>query len=529
MNDTKIKDLGKLFTQKGYNVVIGDSYRKMEEWLSYFRGSVNNLHHFTRKTMAGRKVDVYKPSLQMPKKVAEEWAGLTFNEKVQLLTGKKASQDVLDKVLIDNHFVEEMTTFLELVMGVYGTGAIIEYVADDKVKLNFVYGDKIMVIDYENSTIKGIAVVDEFDKGKMTYTHVMYHLYRKTITDYDELGEPIYSGEPKYRIEHEIYETRSGNKGIGHPNKQALEILFSEQEINEMAHPVYNEDGEIIDVIFYMEYDSEPHFQVFKPAIVNNYDVKSPMGMPLTANAVSSFDGIDSKSYNLNREDSLTRTRIFVDDRVMTWSKVKDSSGNIRKSKYFDEDDDVYQVITGLVDGNDSVVTSNPTYDSAPRIEAIKLDLGMCGFQCGLGTDYFSFEAGSVYVNEANVISSNSDTWRNRQKHVNRLHEVLVGMVKAVLFLSDIDYNESNIDIMFDDSIITDNTAKIIQLRLDAQDGLVPEYMYIMEQYKVNKDEALKIIEEAKNQDDLDEPLIPIVPPTEEPVDDEVDDEEDEE
>jgi len=511
MNNTKIKDLGKLFTKKGYNPVIGDTYMKIEEWLSYFRGSVNNIHHFTRKTMGGHIVDVHKPSLQMPKKVAEEWAGLIFNEKVQLLTGSKASQDKLDEVLIDNHFVEEMTTFLELIMGAYGTGAIIEYVADEKVKLNFVYGDKIMVIDYENSTIKGIAVIDEFETDKMAYTHVMYHLYRDGV----------------YRIEHEMYETKAGNKGVGKPC--SLGILFSEKEILEMQHPVYNDEGEIIDYIYFMEYDSEPHFQVFKPAIVNNHDVKSPMGMATTANGTAAFDGIDSKNFNLNREDSLTRTRIFVDDRVMTWEKLKDAQGNIRKTKYFNEDDDVYQVITGLVDGNESVVTSNPTFDSAPRIEAIKLDLGLCGFECGLGTDYFSFDNGSVYVNEANVISSNSDTWRNRQKHVNRLHGVLVGMIKAVLFLSGVEYTKLDIDVMFDDSIITDNTAKIIQLRLDAQDEIVPLYMYVMEQYKVNKEEALEIIEEAKNDNGYDEPLTPIVPPTEETVDDEVDDEEDEE
>jgi len=138
MNDTKIKDLGKLFTSKGYNVVIGTIYTKQEEWLSYFRGDVNNVHHFTRKTMSGHRIDVHKPSLQMPKKVAEEVTSLTFNEKVQLITGDATSQAALDEVLLDNHFIDEMTQFIELIVGVYGTGAILEYVAKDKVQLNFI-------------------------------------------------------------------------------------------------------------------------------------------------------------------------------------------------------------------------------------------------------------------------------------------------------------------------------------------------------------------------------------------------------
>ena len=218
MNDTKIKDLSKLFASKGYNVVIGTTFAKQEEWLSYFRGNVNNVHHFQRKSMSGRRIDMYKPSLQMPKKVAEEWTSLLYNEKVELITGSKDSQLALDEVLLDNHFTDEIVTFIELVMGAYGEGVIIEYIADDKVKLNFIYGDKIMVIGYENSTVTDIAVIDEFEKDKMAYTHVMYH----------EVDNEL------YRITHEMYVTKAVNKGLG--KECSLDILFSEQEIKGMTH-----------------------------------------------------------------------------------------------------------------------------------------------------------------------------------------------------------------------------------------------------------------------------------------------------
>ena len=97
MNSTKIKDLGKLFTSKGYNVVIGNAYTKQQEWLSYFVGSVPNVHHMTRKTMSGHRVDVIKPSLQMPKKVAEEWTSLLYNEKVSLITGVLPSSRISNR------------------------------------------------------------------------------------------------------------------------------------------------------------------------------------------------------------------------------------------------------------------------------------------------------------------------------------------------------------------------------------------------------------------------------------------------
>jgi len=366
-----------------------------------------------------------------------------------------------------------------------------------------------MVIDYVNSTITAIAVIDEFEKDKMAYTHIMYH----------EVDDGW------YRITHEIYETKKTNKGLG--KKTTLDILFSEVEIESMKHEIKNEDNEVVDYIYYMEYETEDaHFQVYKPPIVNNHDVKSPMGIPVIANALASFNGIDSKNFNLDREDSLTRTRIFVDDKVMEWSKVRDSQGNPQSRKYFNEDEDVYQIIKGMVDSDQSVVTSNPTYDSAPRIEAIKLDLAFIGFKCGLGTDYFSFENGSVYVNEANVISSNSDTWRNRNKHINRLKQVLIGMIKSILYLKEIEFNPKKIDVVFDDDIITDETAILIQMKTDALDGIIPMYLYTMRKYKVSKIQALKWEKESENDNALVEPKSEIVPPEEDNEEEEEDGEE---
>ena len=271
-----------------------------------------------------------------------------------------------------------------------------------------------------------------------------------------------------------------------------------------MVHPIYDDEGEIIDYEYYMEYDSEPHFQVFKMAIVNNHDVESPRGMPITANALSSFDGIDNKSFNLDREDSLTRTRIFVDDKATQLSKTLNASGKPEYVKYFDEAEDVYQVLKGMAVNTDKAIeTSNPTYESASRIESIKLDLAFIGFRCGLGTDYFSFDNGSVYVNEANVISSNSDTWRNRQKHINRLKKVLISMMKATMFLlkenqeysGDID--NLDYDVMFDDTIITDDNAVKEQMKIDSETGHIPKWKYNMFAYKVSEEEAKEMVLES--------------------------------
>lgn len=488
MNETKIKDLSNLFKSRGFNVVIGDIYRQQEIYVQYYRGDVNDFHNITRKISNGKTISTHKPSLNMGKKVAEDWTSLLFNEKVELIINNAQAQKAFDEVAKDNNFTDEMTNYIELAM-VYGTAVSVEYISNDKVKYNFIYGDKIMVIGYENSTITDIAIIDEFEEDGIAYTHVMYHTYDGEI----------------YRIEHEIYETKKTNKGLG--KKTDLSVLFTDAELEEMAQPVYDEDGEVIDVRFYIDYESEPHFQIFKPAIANNFDVKSPMGMSVFGNALTSMNGIDDANYGAMRDELLARKKIFVDDEATKVGNVKNIDGSTSRVKYFDEEEDIYQVIKGMADqGNKSMEVFAPVYDSLPRIDLIKLHLGMISFKCGLGTDYYSFENGSVYVNEANIISSNSDTWRNRQKHLNRLKPALIGLMKSTMFLlKDMgvyggELDNLEYDVMFDDDIITDDATVLKDMKEDSVDGFIPKWRYVMKRYKLNEEEAKEWLAEAEEE-----------------------------
>ena len=514
MNDTKIKDLSKLFTSRGFNVVVGSIYRQQQKWINWFRGEVQEFHYINSKRINGSVNSIRKPSLNMAKKVAEDLSGLLYNEKVELIVSNPDAQELIDSILKDNNFVDEMSNFIELTM-VYGTGVIIEYAAQGKIKHKFIYGDKIMVVGYENSTITDIAVIDDFVMDDMSYTHVMIH---QTEDD-------------TYRVTHEMYATKAANQGLG--KKTDMKVLFSEAEIAEMHHDIYNDSGEVIDVEYYLEYESKPHFQVFRPAITNNFDVKSPMGISAFANAIGAMQGADDMNFAMDRDSKLSMKRLFIDDAATKLAKRVDANGNTQFVKYFDEEEDIFQVLKGMTnDGNKAIESFAPLYDTAPHIEGIKLKLNLISFKCGLGTDFYSFENGSVYVNEANIISSNSDTWRNRQKHLNRLNQVLIGMMETIMFLAkDISLYNGDIEgleysVVFDDDIITDDATVLERLKVDALDGLIPEYLYIMKAYKLSKEEALALLEEANDdfEDDLVEPLIDDVPPTEK--DEEVEEEE---
>ena len=488
MNNTKAKDLNKLFISKGYNPVIGTIYQQQQYWVNWYRGDVDGFHNFQKKNAEGVMVSIQKGSLQMAKKVSEDLTSLIFNENVKLLTNEETSQAVLDAILEDNSYTDEMNNFVELTC-VYGTGVIVEYIVDGEIKMNFLFGDRLVVIGYDNTTPKEIAVIQEFSKGSMKYNHIMYHTYR----------------DNKYRITHEMYGTKSG-KGIGSATN--LNVLFSDDELKKMRHTTIKDNVEIVE--YYIEYESEPHFQIFKLGISNNFDVRSPMGVSLFANSTGTLENIDEKYFSSKVDSINSRKRLFVDDDATKLHKTKDTNNNVIYKKYFDSNETQYQTLKGMSkDGNKAIEIFAPDYDSMQHDDAIQNELNYLAFKCMLGTNYYSFKDGVVgYQNELSLTLSNAPLRRDRNKNLNRLRIVILGMMKSLLFLAkeNGDYS-GNLDleyeVQFDDDIFTDDATKLAQLRLDMQDGLVPEYKYVMAAYGLGKPEALEMLAEVDSVEEL--------------------------
>ena len=490
MNQTMAKDLNKLFIDRGFNPVIGTIYTQQQIWLQWYRGNVDGFHETVKKNAEGRNISVLKPSLQMAKKVSEDITSLLFNEKVTLTVSNKTAQEVLNETLLENNFYDEMTNFIELTC-VYGTGVIVEYIANNEVKMNYLFGDKVIIIDYENTTPTAIAVVQQFNKNSKKYNHIMYHTFADGV----------------YRIQHEIYSSKDA-MGLGRPD--SLDVLFSEQELKGMRHISYDGNTEIVE--YYTEYETNtPHFQVFKLGISNNYDVQSPLGVSVYANSLGTLENIDEKYYSSRMDSINSRKRIFIDEEATKIAKTKDASGNIEYRKYFDQDETQYQVLRGMAnDSNKAVEAFAPLYDSTQHDNAIQMELNYLSSKTMLGSNYYSFQDGAVgYQNEMNVIASNSDTFRNRKKNLNRLQIVLVSMMKSLLYLKgltgDYEYN-----VTFDDDIMTDDATVIEQYRKDAEAGIIPYEIYLMKAYKLNEEEAKEIAKVSTVYKDLENGVISI-------------------
>ena len=477
MEAQKLNQLLAIFRKKGFNPVIGTIYEQQQKWLSWYRGEVNDFHFYDIKSINGLKVGKKKMSLNMAKKVAEDWQSLLFNERVTLEVDDEKAQDIVNAVLERNQFIEEMSNFIELSM-VYGTGVIVEYLENSDVQLDFIYGDNIIPLSHRNKQITEIAAVQEFQKNSHFFTHVSYHLLN----------------DGKYTIVHELYKSKQRTY-LGSP--VGLNAVFSQHELSNMI------DG------FMVEFDSPmPFFQVFKPAIVNNFEVTSPMGISPIANSISLLAAIDEEFNGLYTEVKLSRKRLLVNSEATKTQIVKDRDGegnvSVRTVSYFDTDEEIFQSIP--MDESIPFKEFAPVYNSSPYIEGLNHKLNLLSQKVGLGNGYYRFDtSGGMTATE--VVSKNSDTWRNRNKHAKVLREVLSDMMRSILHLEKSvggfngDPDALDYTVHFDDSIIVDDAKRLEELKNDVLDGFIPKYVYIAEKYHITDDEAKAMLGEAQEED----------------------------
>ena len=120
------------------------------------------------------------------------------------------------------------------------------------------------------------------------------------------------------------------------------------------------------------------------------------------------------------------------------------------------------------------------------------------------------------HINEKAIISENSDLWSSKKKHKIILEQVLVDMVKAILFLLnelaetqieniDEEINDLNIKIKLNDSIIIDDEAQYAK-DLDLVDrNMMAKWQVLVKWFGLTEEEAKQQILEAETEGVVEE------------------------
>jgi len=493
MNKSKQNDIVNVLSKQGRNVIAGTLYDLIQLWKSWYRGDVNSFHRYTEVGVNGNTREREKLTFGLPKRIAEEWSSILWNEKVEISTDNEAVNKQLAVVFENNSHKVEYGNLLEKTFGFAGTGATVQYLADGETIIDYITGEFVIVTQGKDTQAQGLITVNEIEDNDKFITHLTIH----TLVN------------KQYIIEHQAFISDKQTE-LGNRNSSALRSIFTDETLSTMRTEFKDEEGKLTDVKFLIIYDTDiPFFQLIRPNITNNYDTNSKMGIPVIANSIDVYKALDNAYTSLDYESVFNKTvTVFGEKATKEKNKTNLSDGSTSRVKYIDPNNFSY-ISSPMNDTEDWVKRQKGEFESEPYVNTIDKNINWGGFKAGLGTKYWGFDGGTVYVNTENVISDNSDIWKNKVKHEIILSKALRDLVRAIVFLEQsqgrmpkLDIKTLDINIKFDDSIIQDD-EKLRARDLELVDkGYMPKWAYLVKWESMTETEAKDSIKQAQEEQD---------------------------
>lgn len=426
--------------RNGYTTVDDDYYARIALWQSWYQGKVNSFHTYSQYN-GQRKVTRQRKTMGMAKRFCEDWAALLLNEKVRINVGNQTAQAAIDEILKNNRFSVRGNQLIELAFAL-GTGAFVEYLDDGEVVIDYVRGSMVYPLAWDNGIITECAFASERKQGTEKYIYLNIH--RR-------------DAQGRYIIENKMFK-RNG----------------------ETIAPADLPEGVAQEVATGSEL---PYYQIIMPNIVNNADLSSPMGISVYANAIDNLQNIDLVFDSYDNEFRLGKKRILV-PLTLTQSTMADSG--VTRPVFDDNDVEFYVIETG-----DQTAQKIDEMNGALRYDAfeagIKTAINLAAYKCGFGENRYRFEGGTA-MTATQVISQDSDLFRNLKKHELILDTALQGLVKAIAQMAGIAIGEITIE--FDDSIIEDEDKERQRFMQEIREGLRQPWEYRVKYFGEDEDTA---------------------------------------
>lgn len=438
---TETKEVTRWLKQQGYTLVDDEWYARIDLWQQWYSGKVRSVHSY-RQFNGKKHVPRERKSLGMAKSIAEDWANLSLNEKVDITIKKKTAEKRINQVLQRNHFRMRANQLVELTFAL-GTGAFVEYTDGGETKIDYIRAGMIYPLSIDNGKITECAFASEKTAKDEKQVYLNMHIL--------EHG--------RYVVENHLFR-RQGS-------------MLTEIDLPEGVEQRVPTGSAI------------PHFQIIKPNIVNNVNLSCPMGISVYANALDQLESVDLIFDSYCNEFRLGKKRITVPISMTQMQMEED--GTVTPT-FDDADVEFYAVpaATSAGVGENKIVEHNMEIRSEAHSTGIQDALNMLSYKCGLGKDRYDFSDGQVRT-ATEVVSEKSDLFQNLKKHEILLNDALVGMVQAIAELEGLS-PDVEVAINFDDSIIEDTGAEKMRFMQEISSGVRQKYEYRMKFF--GEDEA---------------------------------------
>lgn len=467
------KVVGGYLNKGGWNIPYVDYFTKIQQYLSWYRGSVDDFHNY--KVYQGtRIVGCTRATLGMAKTVCEDTAGVLLNEKIKITMAEPLSQGLIDNVFKANNFYVNANQLVEIASAL-GTGAFVNGVDDKRVqKIDYVHGDMIFPLSWENGKIIECAFVIPGKEDGEVYCTLILHKKNKVTGMYEIETIDLKDNGDRIIPQHILGGGQVQNKNI-----------------------------------FYTK-SKNPLFHIIKPNIVNNFDKTCPLGMSIFGNAIETLKNIDIKYDSWRNEFETGKRKIFIKSNLYSIT-IKTDITDANIVPVVDPTDTMFYEIEWTKD-DIPIHEFSPALRDAEHLNSIDAELKLLGRKVGLGDNFYSFISGNVARTATEVVMSNNVLWRNKNKNELILNEAITGVCKSILELENI-FNggaydtEQEIAIYFDDSVIEDTETKRKNALEDYNAGIIDRVEYYSITRGVSREIALKKIAEMDATNTMKETL----------------------
>lgn len=449
--------------QLGYATVPEEFYTKVQEWKSWYVGDVKGFHRYKVRNGTSM-VRCKRYTLNMGKKIPEDWANLLMNEKVKITLEGQKEQAFVDRVFTENNFLVKANEMQEKAFAL-GTVAFIPRVVGMEAKetgpvpgsargivMDYVTVEHIWPLAWQNGIITECAFDSIVTVNGEQYCYLQIH----------------HKVNGLYDIENRLYKCRNNNVDT----EVGLTSVPNFKRVPRVVHTGSDRRRFVID----------------RPNIANNFD-DSPLGISIYANSIDVLKGADVAYDSYVNEFVLGKKRIMVKPSAMKY---------LDGEPVFDSDDLAYYVLPEDVSDGAVITPIDMTLRTQEHNTGIQDQLNLLSSKCGFGETYYRFDGGSI-TTATQVISENSTMFRTIKKHEIILEQVLVELCRIILRLGNASMNaglneDIEISVDFDDSIIEDKATDFSRDMQLLQAGIMNDWEFRAKWMNESPDEAKKAL-----------------------------------
>lgn len=467
-------------------------------WKYLYRGYYKPWHRISAPTVKDALHERDLERMDTAKAICAELAGLIWNEQCEISVSQETGKDQLlgefvHDVLMKNGFWIKMQEHIEQVLAL-GGGAVKVWYEEKRdregnvtpnsgnIRLGFCMADQFVPTAWDNTQVTDGVFISRQAKDGYYYTRLEWHKWD---------GLTYWISNEAYRSE---YKQNSA--------KEPQDILGFRYPLS-AVYPFLDEQTPLQGL-------STSLFAYYRPAIANNLDDDSPLGVSIYANALSTLKALDICYDSFVQEFRLGRKRIIVPAQCLR--TVQDPVTK-ESRRFFDATDEAYVALKS--DDTDALKIQDNTVSLrvGEHEQAINALLSILCLQVGFSAGTFTFDRAQGLKTATEVISENSKTYKtikSNQLQIKAAIDRVVDAIIQVASLYDVQWNGTSIrtlsalgwetKVVFDDSILQDRQTNINEGILLANNGLMSKKRFLMEKLGYTEEEAAQELEEIKQE-----------------------------